>query len=134
MALAPEASILGGLAVAGVVIGIHQVAKPSQSDIQALPAGTPDIDRANKTATWFSILAVSGIALLAKDSGIFIIGSAATVGVKLWTDHSLFTESVMGRYLSPSEAASAGTQDTGPAPAETEPYTMFADSGFQASR
>lgn len=132
MALAPEASILGGLAVGGVVIGIHQVAKPSQADIQALPAGTPDIDRANRTATWLSILTVSGIALLARDPGIFIVGGAVTVGMKLWSDHSNFTESVMGRYLSPSEAASAGTQATGPAPAETEPYQMFADSGFQS--
>lgn len=130
MALAPEASILGGLAVAGVVVGIHQVAKPSQADIQALPAGTPDIDRANKTATWLSVVAVSGIALLARDAGIFIIGSAATVGMKVWSDHSNFTESIMGRYLSPSEAMSAGTQTTGPAPAEVEPYQMFAGSGF----
>jgi hypothetical protein len=131
VALAPEASILGGLAVAGVVVGIHQVAKPSQADIQALPAGTPDIDRANKTATWMSVAAVSGIALLARDPGIFIIGSAATIAMKLWSDHSNFTESVMGRYLSPSEAMSAGTQATGPAPAETQPYEMFAGSGFQ---
>lgn len=130
MALAPEASILGGLAVAGVVVGIHQVAKPSQADIQALPAGTPDIDRANKTATWLSILAVSGIALMARDAGIFVIGSGATVVMKLWSDHSNFTESIMGRYLSPSEAASAGTQATGPAPVETAPYEMFADPGF----
>ncbi|MFJ3812580.1 hypothetical protein ACIPWE_40255 [Streptomyces sp. NPDC090073] len=131
MALAPEASILGGLAVGGVVVGIHQVAKPSQADIQALPAGTPDIDRATKTATWLSVLAVSGIALMARDAGIFIIGSAFTVGLKVWSDHSNHTESIMGRYLSPSEAMSAGTQATGPAPAETEPYQMFAGSGFQ---
>lgn len=130
MSLAPEASILGGLAVAGVVVGINQVAKPSQADIQALPAGTPDIDRANKTATWLSVLAVSGISLMARDPGIFIIGSVATVGMKLWSDHSNFTESVMGRYLSPSEAMQAGTASTGPAPAETEPYTMFAGSDF----
>jgi hypothetical protein len=130
VALAPEASILGGLAVAGVVVGIHQVAKPATADIQALPAGTPDIDRANKTATWFSILAVSAVSLMARDPGIFIIGSGATVAMKLWGDHANWTESVMGRYLSPSEAASAGTQATGPAPVETEPYQMFADPGF----
>lgn len=130
MALAPEASVLGGLAVGGLVIGIHQSAKPSQSDLQALPAGTPDMDRANKTATWLSVVAVSGISLLARDPGIFLIGSAATIAMKLWSDHSINTESIMGRYLSPSEAASAGTQSTGPAPVETQPYEMFADAGF----
>jgi hypothetical protein len=130
MALKPEASILGGIAVMALVFGIHQQATPSQTDIQALPQGIPDIDKASKTATWLSIVAVSGIALLAKDTGIFIMGSAATVGMKVWSDHSNWTESVVGRYLSPAEAASAGTQSTGPAPTETQPYEMFAEAQF----
>lgn len=130
MALKPEASVLAGLATLGLVIGIHQTAKPSQADLQALPAGTPDMDRANKTATWLSIIAVSGLSLLAKDTGIFLIGSAGVVGMKFWSDHSINTESVMGRYLSPSEAAAGGTQSTGPAPVETEAYEMFAGSQF----
>lgn len=126
MALRPEASILGGLAVAALVFGIHQQATPTIADIQAMPQGTPDIDKAEKRATWGSIIAVSGISLLARDPGIFLIGSAATIGMSLWTKHANWTESIMGRYLSPSEAASAGTQSTGPAPVETEPYQMFA--------
>jgi hypothetical protein len=130
MALKPEASVIGGLAVGALVIGIHQQATPSQADLQTLPAGTPDMDRANKTATWMSVIAVSGISLLARDPGIFLIGATVTIGMKLWSDHSIFTESVMGRYLSPSEAASAGTQSTGPAPMETAPYEPFAQSQF----
>jgi hypothetical protein len=130
MALKPEASILGGLAVLALVFGIHQQATPTQADIQALPAGTPDVDRAEKAATWASVVAVSGISLIARDPGIFIIGSAGVIGLSLWTKHSSYTESIMGRYLSPSEAAAAGTQSTGPAPTETEPYTMFAGSQF----
>lgn len=130
MALKPEASVLGGIAVAALVFGIHQQATPSQSDIQALPQGTPDIDRAEKTATWLSIVAVSGISLLARDPGIFIIGSGATIGMSLWTKRSNWSESVVGRYLSPSEAMQAGTASTGPAPAETQPYEMFAESQF----
>lgn len=130
MALKPEVSVVAGLAVAALVFGIHQQATPAQSDIQALPQGLPDIDRAEKTATWTSIVAVSGISLLAKDPGIFLIGSGATIAMSLWTKNSNWTESVMGRYLSPSEAASAGTQQTGPAPTETKPYEMFAESQF----
>jgi hypothetical protein len=95
-----------------------------------MPQGVPDIDRAEKAATWTSIVAVSGISLLARDPGIFLIGSGATIALSLWTKHSNYTESIVGRYLSPSEAASAGTQQTGPAPAETEPYEMFAGSQF----
>jgi hypothetical protein len=60
MALKPEASVIGGLAVGALVIGIHQQATPTQADIQALPAGTPDVERATKAATWMSVIAVSG--------------------------------------------------------------------------
>lgn len=130
MALKPEASTLAGLAVLGLVIGIHQQATPSQADIQALPAGTPDIDSAEKKATWMSVIAVSAISLLARDPGIFLIGSGGVIGLSLWTKHSNYVESTMGRYLSPSEAMQAGTASTGPAPAETEPYQMFASSEF----
>lgn len=131
MALKPEAGVLAGLAVMGVVFAVHQQATPSQADIQALPAGTPDIDIAEKKATWLSVGIVSGISLLAKDPTIFVMGSAATVGMALWTRHSNYAESIGGRYLSPSEAMQAGTGNTGPAPVETEPYEMFQpDNGF----
>lgn len=134
MGLKPEASVLGGLAVAALVFGIHQQATPTQADIQALPQGTPDIDSAERKATWISVVTVSGISLLARDPGIFIIGSGATIAMALWTRHSNWSESIMGRYLSPSEAMQAGTANTGPAPVETEPYSMFDSSnGFVES-
>lgn len=125
MALKPEAGVLAGLAVMTMVFAIHQNATPSQADIQALPAGTPDIDTAERKATWLSAFAVSGISLLAKDPTIFIMGSAATVGMALWTRNSNWIESLGGRFMSPSEQAQAGSANTGPAPAETEPYVMF---------
>lgn len=131
MALKPEAGVLAGLAVGTVVFAIHQNATPTQADIQALPAGTPDIDVAERKATWISAGVVSGISLLAKDPTIFIIGSAVTIAMALWTRNSNWAESIGGRYLSPSEAMQAGTDNTGPAPVETQPYEMFADSGFE---
>ncbi|MYR11937.1 hypothetical protein GTY62_15255 [Streptomyces sp. SID724] len=132
MALKPDAGVLAGLAVGTVVFAIHSNATPPQADIQALPAGTPDIDVAERKATWISAGVVAGISLLAKDPTIFLIGSAATIAMALWTRNSNWAESVGGRYLSPSEAAQAGTGSTGPAPVETEAYEMFQgnDSGF----
>lgn len=132
MALKPEAGVLAGLAVATVVFAVHQNATPSQADIQALPAGTPDIDVAERKATWISAGMVAGISLLAKDPTIFVIGAAATVGMALWTRNSNWAESIGGRYLSPSEKMQAGTGSTGPAPAETESYEMFqGGNGFE---
>src|SRR5687767_5325067 len=132
MALKPEAGVLAGLAVGTVVFAIHQNATPTQADIQALPAGTPDIDVAERKATWISAGVVSGISLLAKDPTIFLIGSAATIAMALWTRNSNWAESIGGRYLSPSEKMQAGTDNTGPAPVETQPYEMFeSGNGFE---
>lgn len=125
MALKPEFSIMGGLAVGSIVYAIHANATPPQADIRALPANTADIDKSERAATWLSVGVVAGISLLARDPGIFIIGSAATVGMAVWTRHNNAIESVAGKYLSPSEEMSAGTASTGPAPATVEPYEMF---------
>jgi hypothetical protein len=128
MALKPEFSIMGGLAVGSIVYAIHANATPTQADIRALPANTADIDKAERAATWLSVGVVAGISLLARDPGIFMIGSATAIGMAVWTRHNNGIESVAGRYLSPSEEMSAGTDSTGPEMADTEPYTMFAEA------
>lgn len=129
MALKPEYSVMGGLAVATMVYAIHSNATPTQADIRALPAGTKDIDSSERAASWLSAGVVAGVSLLAKDPTIFVIGAAATIGLALWTRHSNYTESIGGKYLSPGDAMKAGT-DTGPTVAETEPYTPFAADQF----
>lgn len=130
MALKPEFSIMGGLAVAGVVYAVHTNATPPQADIRALPAGTQDIDKSERTATWISVGVVAGISLLAKDPSIFMIGSAVAIGMAVWTRHSNNIESIGGKYLSPGDAMSAGTDSAGPEMMDTEPYTMFATDQF----
>jgi hypothetical protein len=126
MALKPEFSIVGGLALAAIVFAIHSNATPSQADIQALPAGVPDIDRAEKNATIMSAGVVAGISLVARDPAIFIIGSAMAIGMAWWTRNSNWTESVGGKYLTQAEEGKAGSANTGPAVAETQAYQPFA--------
>jgi hypothetical protein len=130
VALKPEFSIPTGLAVAAVVFAIHQNATPTNADIQALPAGTPDIDIAERKATWLSAGVVAGISLLAKDPTIFVIGSVATVAMAVMTRNASWTESMTGKIVGPNEQASAGSANTGPEPVETETYTMFDTSEF----
>lgn len=125
MSLKPEFSIMGGLAVGAIVFAIHSNATPTQADIQALPAGTPDVDRAERNATWLSAGVVSAVSLLAKDPTIFILGSAMTVGMALWTRHSNWTESIGGKYLTGADAQKAGSANTGPAPEVGETYVPF---------
>ena len=116
MALEPSASIGTGLAVAGVVYAIHSNMTPSTADIQALPAGNKDIDRAEKKATWLGIGVVSGISLIAKDPTIFVIGSVAVIGMAFFTRHANWTESATGMInLGPGQSAvSANDISDGP--------------------
>ncbi|MFE0812669.1 hypothetical protein ACFW34_35130 [Streptomyces sp. NPDC058848] len=125
MALKPEFSVMGGLAVGALVFAIHSQATPTQADMQALPAGTPDIESAERKATILSAGVVSAVSLIAGDPTIFVMGSAMTIALALWTRHSNWMESVGGKYLTGAESAAAGTATTGPEPVSTEPYVPF---------
>ena len=133
MALTPEASVMSGLAVAGVVYAIHSNFTPTHADIQGLPTGNKDIDNAERSATWLSIGVVSGISLLAKDPTIFIIGSAATVAMALFTRHATWTESassLLQQAPGVSQATSGNDLAAGPQMTTTEAYQMFGHSDF----
>jgi hypothetical protein len=118
---------MGGLAVAAIVFAIHSQATPTQADIQALPAGTPDVDSAERKATILSAGVVSGISLIARDPTIFVMGALMTTAMAVWTRHSNWMESVGGKYLSTAQSAAAGTGSTGPEPVSTADYTPFSD-------
>lgn len=135
MALDKNVSIMGSLATLAAVMAIHQNLTPPIADIQGMPAGVADIDVAEKRATWTSIGVVSLISLLAKDPTIFVVGSAGTFGMSMLTKHANWTEPLSGgRVMTPSEAMSAGSAYSGPAPAESgmQTYEMFDDSGVMA--
>lgn len=135
MALKPEASVMSGLAVAGVVYAIHSNFTPPMADIQGLPTGVKDVDNSERHATWMSIGIVSGISLLAKDPTIFVIGSIATIGMALFTRNAVWTETKSGLLnLSPGQSAvSANDLDaTGPQMTPQD-YKMFQQSEFVSS-
>jgi hypothetical protein len=130
-----ETSVLGGLAVAGVVYSVHSNFTPTQADIQGLPSGNHDIDGAERKATWLSIGIVSGVSLLAKDPTIFVIGSAMTVAMAFFTRHAVWTDSMSGLVnAGPGQSAvSANDVATGPQMSDTEAYTMYAHNDFVSS-
>ncbi len=124
MALKPEYSVMTGLSVAGVVFAIHSQATPSQADIQALPAGTHDVEVSERQATWISAGVVSGISLIAKDPTVFVMGSAMVIGMALWTRHSNWKDGMTGLIGGVSQAGGPNTPPETDV-AETVPYTMF---------
>lgn len=128
MALKAEFSIMGGLAVSAIVYAIHTNATPPQADIRALPQNTPDIEKSERAASWISAGVVGGVSLIAKDPNIFVMGAVAIVGMAWWTRHSNHVVGSAGKFLSPEQSAKAGTANSGPVMAETEPYIAFAET------
>jgi len=132
--LEPSASLTVGLATVGVVYAIHSNFTPSLADMQSLPAGNTDTDAAERKATWMSAGVVCGIALLAKDPTIFVLGSVATVGLAWFSRHATWTDSkatpiAAGPGVS---ATSANDLATGPQ-MTTADYQMFHSSEFVSS-
>jgi hypothetical protein len=125
MSLEPSASILTGLAVVGVVYSIHSNMTPTVADIQAIPAGNQDIDKAEKKATWLGIGIVSGISLLAKDPTIFVIGSIGVVSIAFFTRQANWTETANGMlHPSPGQSASANDMSDGPEMMDVQPFAQ----------
>jgi len=135
MALKPEGSVMAGLAVAGMVYGIHTAFHPSVADIQGIPAGNADVAAGEKKATWMSVGIVSGVSLLAKDPTIFILGSAATVAMAFFTRHATFTETKTAMSNLGQKATSAVSgNDLNDGPQMTvADYSMFGSSEFVSS-
>jgi|SRR3954463_3387774 len=132
MALKPEASIMTSLAVAAVVFALHVQATPTQADIQALPAGTKDIDSAERKATIMSVGVVAGISLLAKDPTVFVVGGLFATGMAVWTRHSNWMDSASGIVGGVSRAGSPNTMPEAEV-SESVPYTMYNNNDYVGS-
>jgi hypothetical protein len=107
--LKPENSLIGGLAVVGLVIANYNLHDGSGVSVRATDANHPATTMANNTAGWSSLVLVAGASLLAKDANIFILGTIAIVVM-----HSAFLEHMA---VAPASqlVAPAGPADYAPA-------------------
>ena len=81
MALAPESSVVAGVATAGLVYAIFQATNPGVADKRVSEPGDPELDSAERAATWTAAAVVTGVSLLAKDPTIFAVGGASVVAL-----------------------------------------------------
>ena len=127
MALKPEFSVMGGLAVAALVYGIHANFTPTIADIQGLPAGNKDVDAAERKATWVSAGAVSAVSLQAKDPTILVMGSAMVFGMAFFTRQAAWTDSKTGLINAGPGQSAVSANDLAEGPSmQTKDYTMYA--------
>ena len=104
MSLKPNEQIIVSAAVGTAVYGIFQLNAPNLSDVKAsAPGGAASVNthKSVKTAVWSSAVFVSGLALLAQDPAIFIVGGLITV-VEGWKYyHANSVDSKTGAVLAP---------------------------------
>jgi hypothetical protein len=90
MALKPSEEIITSALTAVAVYGIFQLNAPNLADVKmSNPGGAAsgNTHKSVKIAVWTSAVLVSGLALLARDPAIFIVGGALTAveGWKYYT-------------------------------------------------
>ena len=86
------------------VYGIFQLNAPNLSDVKAsMPGGAASVNthKSVKTAVWTSAIFVSGLALLAKDPAIFIVGGLIT-SIEGWKYyHANSVDAATGAVVAP---------------------------------
>lgn len=122
MALKPEASLLVGLASATVAYGVFSAALPTAADIRTLPEGQKDVDSAERTAAWIAAATVAGIALMARDMTVFIIGGTSVIGLSWMYKHSNMVMPNLGLAVPKMAAETEQVSEEGMAQGEMYDY------------
>ncbi len=105
MALKPESSLIGGLALASVVYGVYSQATPTIAAIRVAKANDPDIASARKLAAWSTAGVVGAVSLIAQDKTMFIMGAGMIVLLDWWHRHANLVDPTTSRATAPMIAS-----------------------------
>lgn len=108
-----ETSIVAGLATAALVYAVYSNATPTIADIRVAKPHDADIEASRKLAAWTSAGIVAGVALIAKDGTIFIMGGVMIIGLDWWHRHANEVNPMVSRATAP-DSIPVETQATNP--------------------
>lgn len=100
--LKPEGSLILGATVAGVVYSVYQLDVGPVATVQATDANHPILDTSRKKAGYTSLIMVGGLALLARDPNIVILGGAAIIMMEAHYRHAIMASPETGQIQPPS--------------------------------
>jgi len=113
--LKPNEQIIVAAAIGTAVYGIFALNAPNLADVKAsAPGGATSVNtyKSVKTAVWTSAIFVSGLAVLAKDPAIFIVGGLITT-VEGWKYfHANATDAATGAVVAPGASATGQPSPT----------------------
>jgi len=102
MALRPDLSLAGSLAIGGLVLALYARSLPPSADLRVVDAGDEDAEAARKQALWTSVGVVSVISLLTKDPTIAVTGYTLTLAMDWSTRHAIWVNPFTGSAMGPS--------------------------------
>lgn len=91
MALPREKSLAIGLATIGIVWAVYQSSMPSIIDARVAAPDDDHLAATERTATITAAAIVAGVAYLAQDPTVFILGESTVVLMAWWHRHANFT-------------------------------------------
>lgn len=99
--LKPENSLIMGATVAGIVYATYQLDIGPVSGAQASDAHHPILEISRKKAGYTSLVLVGGLALLARDVNIVILGGAAIIAMEAHYRHAIMAHPETGQMMPP---------------------------------
>jgi hypothetical protein len=97
--LGAENSIIMALAAAALVVGVYQAKIGPASDAHATSANDPNLLAATKKAGWQSVILIAGIALLAQDPNVVVMGGATIIAEELSYRHAIMASPDNGQIV-----------------------------------
>jgi hypothetical protein len=114
--LRPEGSIVAGVAVVGLVYAVYQLNVGEVSSAAATDAHHPLLDSSKRKAGWTSVALVAGVALLARDPNIVILGGASIIAMEASYRHAIMQDPNTGAIVPPPAKEYQPAQNVVPLP------------------
>lgn len=111
--LKTEDALITGLATAAVVIAVYQHNLPAVAQVRASAPNNKHVESSRKQAAIISLGVVSGIALIARDPTVFVIGGSVLIGADLAHRLANATDQKSGKILTPDTTGDATAAPTG---------------------
>lgn len=103
--LGRENSILASLATVGLVVATYNAAAGPVADVHATDANDINMGKGISKGGWLSLGIVAGVALLAKDMNIVILGGATIIVEETFYRHAWMTHPDSGKIAPPMPGA-----------------------------
>ncbi len=102
--ISAEGSMVLGLAVVAAVYSVYQLDIGPVSQVQMSQANHAALETSRKKAGYTSLVLVAGLALLARDPNVVILGGASIVAMEAHYRHAIMADPESGQIVPPSLA------------------------------